>query len=704
MMAFLLAAGIVGKTRLGMGTTKSINWEALEASPELFKNGGTTFYPNISQRDAKAILEAVVSKGELAAADLGYTLSWSGFFNHLDESLVEATVFVYRTDLNKEPFLSWFIAPERAFLRWHIKKGVGGSSQLELSLEWTGDGEALSVYSQRLLTHLLEKIDEEMHKKFELAASIGSSSSAAMSGVSGTLAGSGAIGGSSLTSKSPFEWRAWDASCRKNGSVKIPPRKYAQIDPETVCDLIFSLVSAGGVLQEPIMGMQSLGWTGVAKDLGSPDGKLIETVIHFSQYGHKQDEHTEFLVIRWNIIPSRGNLITVEYEWTGHFQPSAGDLVRHLISSVEQEIEKSNGIIATPGQRVTQRSAVNSRHPNLWATTSAPQPRTFWPTMQDYNEVIQSPLICFSDLELRNGVVELNVIGLPKVATGAFASVYKITCQEKAYALRCFNSLIKDREERYKRTSRFICSDDLTYTVPLHYLEQGILVKGQWFPVLKMEWVDGVSIYDYIHANHANTPRLEALRDKFHVMMDKLREAGIAHSDLQHGNIIIKDEELYLVDYDGMFVPELSGFFSHERGHPNYQHPARDGQHFGPYLDNFSAWVIDTALLCIIRDPGFWSGFAGDAESLLFRRRDFEDPNSSYLIQKICSHPLPELRARGVYLRSLLDAPVERIPFLQQEEQPLAPAQIADETEPKSIAPVSSPSTKPSSGLPDWMT
>jgi hypothetical protein len=71
-----------------------------------------------------------------------------------------------------------------------------------------------------------------------------------------------------------------------------------------------------------------------------------------------------------------------------------------------------------------------------------------------------------------------------------------------------------------------------------------------------------------------------------------LRDAEIAHGDLQHGNIIVEHGHLRLVDHDGLFVPEMAGWTSSEVGHQHYQHPARDAAFFNKHLDNFSAIVI----------------------------------------------------------------------------------------------------------------
>jgi len=49
-----------------------------------------------------------------------------------------------------------------------------------------------------------------------------------------------------------------------------------------------------------------------------------------------------------------------------------------------------------------------------------------WPTPADYQDAIQNPKICFKDPTLKAGSVELTALGLPRVASGNFASVYKV--------------------------------------------------------------------------------------------------------------------------------------------------------------------------------------------------------------------------------------------------------------------------------------
>src|SRR6202021_1124698 len=112
------------------------------------------------------------------------------------------------------------------------------------------------------------------------------------------------------------------------------------------------------------------------------------------------------------------------------------------------------------------------------------------------------------------------------------ASVYRLHCQNRDIALRLFLRNIADQQQRYALISNFIQNGNLPYTVTFDFLKYGIKVQGQWLPALKMEWVDGPSLDDYIIENLANPAKLGRLADKFAAMIDDLRCAGIAQGDL----------------------------------------------------------------------------------------------------------------------------------------------------------------------------
>lgn len=302
----------------------------------------------------------------------------------------------------------------------------------------------------------------------------------------------------------------------------------------------------------------------------------------------------------------------------------------------------------------------------------------YWPTPQDYNEAVQNPDHVFCDPDLKLSLPELDQLGLPRPISGGFASVYKMRCGERTFALKCFLRNIKDQQERYEHIGEFIHSDDLPYTIDFEYLKQGILVKGHWYPVLKMDWVEGHLLSEYIELNLNVKSNLSDLADRFHKMSVELHRAGIGHGDLQHGNIIVIDGELRLVDYDGMFVPSLSGRESSELGHRHYQHPGRERDHFAHQIDNFSAWSIYTSLQALGDDPSLWNQLRGGDDCLLFRDVDYNDPTVSRTFAVLENHPSREIRNLCRLLRSFLGKPLDEIPPLQpsQAEEHLASLEL----------------------------
>jgi serine/threonine protein kinase len=284
--------------------------------------------------------------------------------------------------------------------------------------------------------------------------------------------------------------------------------------------------------------------------------------------------------------------------------------------------------------------------------------------MSDYQEAIQNPRICFADPELQSGVPKTNVIGLPQPITGNFASVYQLKCRHKTYAVRCFLRNHPDLEQRYAAIGQHLKRNRLPYMVDFDLIKQGILVRGQWYPILRMEWLNGISLHRYVESQLGQPHVLHQLALHFQRMLNDLRRANIAHGDLQHGNILIVNGQLRLIDYDGMYVPTLAGMVSHESGHRNYQHPRRSERDFGPHIDNYSAWVIYLSLLALSYQPGLWKQLEAGDESLLFREEDLKHMQRSTAIRALEAVPDGQVQSMLNTFRTLSQKSVAEVPAL----------------------------------------
>jgi len=324
---------------------------------------------------------------------------------------------------------------------------------------------------------------------------------------------------------------------------------------------------------------------------------------------------------------------------------------------------------------------------------------SWWPSPQDYNEAVQNPAVNADDPELKQGLVYVDALGIPRPVTGSFASVYRLKCTQRDVALRCFLSNIADQEDRYALISRFVQHDELPYTVMFNFLPRGIKVAGSWFPALKMDWVEGEALDRYILHNLTQPKKLERLAADFLKMMDELHAAGIAHGDLQHGNIIVlQNGELRLVDYDGMYVPGMENMKANELGHRNYQHPQRQAEYFDSSLDNFSAWIIYTSIIGLQLDSNLWIQLAAGDDCLLFRQSDFLRPESSPAFAALETHSQTRLQLMGRFIRSQLANSPGSVPYLQSTAPDIANIALLS-----GVSPIRQGPRLVSTMLPEWL-
>ncbi len=295
-----------------------------------------------------------------------------------------------------------------------------------------------------------------------------------------------------------------------------------------------------------------------------------------------------------------------------------------------------------------------------------------WPDLTEYHEAIQHPSQAFSDAGLKATAIELDRFGMPKPATGGNAVVYKGVTGKETWAIRCFLRPITDHAERYEAISKHLRKTGASFGTEFNFVRDGICIRGAWYPIVKMAWVDGKLLHRYIEDNVQNRGVLAAFRARFLVLLSALEENRIAHGDLQQGNILVRDDELLLVDYDGMWVPALDGRAATELGHRSYQHPKRNETEFGPGLDRFSALVIYLSVLALEHRPALWEQFhTGD--NLIFVREDFSDSVSALwkAIEAIESDDVQRLAAtlRTALAGKPLDAPRLETALKKQKKQ-----------------------------------
>jgi len=285
-----------------------------------------------------------------------------------------------------------------------------------------------------------------------------------------------------------------------------------------------------------------------------------------------------------------------------------------------------------------------------------------WPNPNEYAEALQNPRAAFKDADLVKTQVRTNKLGLPRPISGNFATVFEVTGGGKRWAVRCFLREVTNQQQRYAAISAHLQRNPLGCIVPFVYLAEGIQVRGQWYPILKMQWATEARLDTYIE-DHLDEPEVLArLAEEWFELSGVLRRAQMVHGDFQHGNIVVGDgEAIKLLDYDGMLVPGALELPSGEIGHRHYQHPSRTsnrgitGSNY-QNVDNFSAHVIGLSLQALAFDAELWRQTQAGEENLLFRDTDYQSPDDSATLRLLHNHADPRVRQIGQRLTQLARA------------------------------------------------
>jgi hypothetical protein len=299
-----------------------------------------------------------------------------------------------------------------------------------------------------------------------------------------------------------------------------------------------------------------------------------------------------------------------------------------------------------------------------------------FPQPNEYNEAIQNLRSTVSDAELRQGEAAVNAMGVPMPSSGNFADVYKVHCPAtgNTWAVKCFTREAAGLKERYRGISEHLKKTPFGFMVEFHYIEPGIRIGKQSYPFLKMRWVEGLRLNQFV-SDYLDKPKtLKNLLPLWVKLSAKLRQARIAHGDLQHGNVLLVPVPetgqlgLKLIDYDGMYVPALAKSKSGEVGHPCFQHPQRIKEAiYNADMDRFSHLAIYTAIqAAMVGKRELWDKF-DNGDNLLFRETDFKNPETSDLFRRLWETPSqPELHSLAGRLILACKRPLNQCPHLDE--------------------------------------
>ncbi len=215
-----------------------------------------------------------------------------------------------------------------------------------------------------------------------------------------------------------------------------------------------------------------------------------------------------------------------------------------------------------------------------------------YPLLSEYIEAIKDAEANLDVLNYLRPILDAN--GNPVMSSGNFAVVFKMTDGEKYYAIKCFLKEQEGRKEAYNQISDYISGIYTKHIISISYHEKELFVDTTQtdeneFPVLLMDWVDGLGLDEYITQNFDNNPQMTNLYENFKKLIEWLLPSHMAHGDLKPDNIIVTtDGNLVLIDYDGIFVPTMQGKNSRELGTPQFQYQGRTTSDFNEYIDDYA--------------------------------------------------------------------------------------------------------------------
>ncbi|WP_455263003.1 Sel1-like repeat-containing protein kinase family protein, partial [Porphyromonas sp.] len=286
-----------------------------------------------------------------------------------------------------------------------------------------------------------------------------------------------------------------------------------------------------------------------------------------------------------------------------------------------------------------------------------------YPSISDYIEALRDAEDSLSELKDLRLVYDDQ--GHPIMSSGNFAVVFKMQAPTGEYhALKCFLRDQEERSERYRLIAEELQYVQSTYLVKFRYLESELFVDvpntgGEEYPVLLMDWVDGIPLDQYLLKTIIKNTSYEKdlLAYRFSLLARWLVTQPFAHGDLKPDNICVRgDGSLVLLDYDGMYVPALSGRKPLEQGSPHYRHPLRSTLPFDEHIDDYSLSLILLSLRAIALDKTLYVRYSS-SEYLLLSEQDQLNPYTS-LVFKELNHlvlSLDFIDSYHTYLKSLHD-------------------------------------------------
>ncbi len=291
-----------------------------------------------------------------------------------------------------------------------------------------------------------------------------------------------------------------------------------------------------------------------------------------------------------------------------------------------------------------------------------------YPSIDEYIEAIKLAEDNLGELSYLQPVMDET--GQPIMSSGDHSVVFKMRDKRdgKFYAVCCFydskektdmHCLIEEYywngrkngiplSQFFSRPSNNSChlieeylkEVESPYFISFRYIDNELFVDSNktsetMFPVVLMDWVEGVTLIEYLQENIEDKYALEMLAYRFSQLAQWLIPQPFAHGDLQPNNILVREDgTLVLVDYDEMYVPSMQGQKARELMNSDFRHPAQTIDDFDEHIDDFSIVSILLSLRAISLNPSLFKKYASTSR-LLLSENDYKDVGQSSILKEI---------------------------------------------------------------------
>ena len=228
------------------------------------------------------------------------------------------------------------------------------------------------------------------------------------------------------------------------------------------------------------------------------------------------------------------------------------------------------------------------------------------PSAEEYINAISNYTFYFRTLENLKIITENNRVTYVK---GANSVVFKMQDEltGKYYAIKCYTDVKYDIYNRLEivKTKLDLVESPYLVKFDIVYNEININVNDLvdeevvYFPVVIMDWVDGVTLDNYIPEPEKAKDDFRKLINNYKTMSSWLLEQRFCHGDISPKNIVItKDNNILLIDYDNMvFSDEEIPVSTNKMKDENFCNPCQESSKSEINIDNFSLVSIMISLI-----------------------------------------------------------------------------------------------------------